>query len=219
MQQLVLLPVPADTVDDSTAKASMGRTDMEDKPRKIEAAVAYCAERSHEKWKEEFLADPANRGATSSVRVEVQVPGGQSKWVREGAGVEKLLADTPGAVETGNKVDLLKCTASELPLQFRGANEASARAAAEALVRLAPAITDGQTQGVDKASIRSAGVAVHNCWMETNAYQKGTSPQLFVPFDELSEVEQEKDLVFVKLVLEFFEKDGRTGARAGAEQV
>jgi hypothetical protein len=52
------------------------------------------------------------------------------------------------------------------------------------------------------ADIEEQAASVHTVWMSLNSWQVETSPQLFVPYPELSDEEKEKDRIVARLLSE-----------------
>ena len=97
----------------------------------------------------------------------------------------KKTKDAAWAEENGtDEVDILNTDFADLPEDWQGENLAAATAAVDAV--------DSSETEDEAASI------VHDQWMARNSWEKDSQPELFVPYDELSDEEKEKDLVHVE---------------------
>lgn len=45
--------------------------------------------------------------------------------------------------------------------------------------------------------------AIHNIWMKNNSWEKEYKPHLFVPYEELSDDEKNKDIDIVNIIMKF----------------
>mmetsp|Transcript_6220 Transcript_6220/g.5126 ORF Transcript_6220/g.5126 Transcript_6220/m.5126 type:complete len:107 (-) Transcript_6220:219-539(-) len=95
-----------------------------------------------------------------------------------------------GYFPTGAEIDLVTKNGSELPAQFKGAIEDTGRM----LYRLM------------RQPFREVyATLVHERWMRANPWMKQSQPELFVDYEELTELEKDKDREFVDIAMDSFE--------------
>ena len=98
-------------------------------------------------------------------------------------------------------LDILNSSYSELSDDWKGENKFSAEVAMDEIYK---AIDNGAT--LDDDFIESASSVIHDKWMERNSWAKEQQPELFVPYNELSEEEKEKDRVIIKKAINIFQE-------------
>ena len=144
-------------------------------------AVNYVADAMHDKWRDDRGHAP--------------------RWKEMDAESIAWLAKSPAnanAVRITDKyvaeIDIAALTNSQLPPQFSGENNSAAEGAVSIVL-------DNPTMTTDEVA-----TVVHSQWVERNA--SWAAAELQVPYDQLPDVEQEKDRVIVRLALEAVEKFG-----------
>ncbi|KAF4657430.1 hypothetical protein FOL47_008448 [Perkinsus chesapeaki] len=142
--------------------------------------LAYFIDEAHEEWRRQFCVEhPELR---ERVKREVQMANtGERIWVND-------KDELPNSTPTGRTIDILKMRGSELPSQFTNQMEAVGEC-------LFGTVKSGTTDIEVLASI------AHNKWMGMNASLKPVQPRLFVQYEQLDEIEKEKDRVFARIAL------------------
>ena len=153
---------------------------MEPSPEATEVAVATLGSAFHEDWRKTRL----NEDGSFDPRVK---PTKDSTWI-----------DVHGT----DQVDIANSTYAELPEDWKAEN----KAAAEVIVGIFNA-HNGNVDLTDLTLRAEVGDEVHIAWLSRNEWAKGGD--LDVPFTELPEDEQAKDLDQVAVAQQVFSRDQR----------
>lgn len=164
----------------------------------IASAKEALSEQLHENWRKDIEAGFVAAGEaadTPRLRPSKDATGEQdAAWFadKEARGV---VFDTD---EAGKKLVNTNVAYEELPPSWQKANEGAAGFVVDAVV-------SRSEQGIDVTSddaVEDLASAVHDKWMQDNAWQRESNPGLFVPYHELPEDEKKKDRDQVLLTVE-----------------
>ncbi len=109
-----------------------------------------------------------------------------------------------------DQVDIANSTYGELPSDWQAEN----KAAAETVVGILDE-HHGQIDLTNKESREQVGSRIHDAWLSRNPWAKGG--ELDVPFAELPEAEQAKDIDQMTIALGTLESDSKPGAKPEPE--
>ena len=146
-------------------------------PEARTAAVVALASEFHEEWRDARR----NEDGTYNPRI---------KSTKDEAWIEKHGTD---------QVDIANTRYVDLPADWQAENEAAAEFLVDELS------TYSEFPDLDDPSVRSdIGEEIHEAWLDRNEWAEGT--ELDVPFDQLPEHEQEKDIDQAEIAEEIFSR-------------
>jgi hypothetical protein len=96
-----------------------------------------------------------------------------------------------------DQVDIANTSYENLPPDWQAENKAAAEIVVDILLS-----RDGHLDLKDEASRIQVGSQVHSAWLERNDWARGG--ELDVPFDQLSEAEQAKDISQIEVAQRVF---------------
>jgi hypothetical protein len=144
-------------------------------PEAFDVAVREVASAYHDDWR----ATRRNEDGSFEPRIKTTK---DEEWVK---------------IHGTDQVDIANTPYAELPSDWQAENKAAAEVVIGILER-----ANGQIDLNDPATRLSVGSEIHDAWLARNDWAKGGS--LDVPFAELPEEEQAKDLAQVRIAIELF---------------
>lgn len=165
--------------------------------RAVKAKEAL-SEQLHENWRKDieagFVADE-KQADTPRLRPSKDKTGQEdAAWFADKE-ANGIVFETD---ENGSKLVNTNVAFSELPPSWQKANSGAANFAVDTVVS---SLESGEDMTSDEAIEKSAS-AVHENWMKDNSWQQESTPDLFVPYDQLIESEKKKDRDQVLLAVE-----------------
>ncbi|KAF4661095.1 hypothetical protein FOL47_006855 [Perkinsus chesapeaki] len=134
------------------------------------AELNKYVDKAHQAWIIYYIR---HRDDPHRIKIQLMNGKGEEQWVSPGDTVA-------GYFPTGAEIDLVTKNGSELPAQFKGAIEDTGRM----LYRLM------------RQPFREVyATLVHERWMRANPWMKQSQPELFVDYEELTELEKDKDRI------------------------
>ena len=165
---------------------------------RVNEAKRALSEQLHENWRKDieagFIADEKSAD-TARLRPSKDKTGQEDATWFADKEANGIVFETD---ENGSKLVNTNVAFSELPPSWQKANSGAANFVVDTV---ASSLESGEDMTSNEAIEKSAS-AVHENWMKDNAWQRESTPDLFVPYDQLIESEKKKDRDQVLLAVE-----------------